>query len=108
MHTCWLDAPPAAYSETIAPSPSIATCLPADEIIGLDLTADGGWVLATCRQYLLVISTLTPDAKSTGFESRLGKDKVWLLAFLFAGHVDEGYGGNHLGQNSSWLWWNPG
>jgi len=46
-----------------------------DEVIGLDLTADGSCVLATCRTYLLVISTLTPDAKSNGFETRLGKDK---------------------------------
>eukprot|EP00668_Euglena_longa_P014914 GGOE01018951.1.p1 GENE.GGOE01018951.1~~GGOE01018951.1.p1 ORF type:complete len:643 (-),score=215.47 GGOE01018951.1:177-2033(-) len=69
---------PHTTSTRVASCPKTArTVLPGlgDEIIGLDLTADGAWVLATCKGYLLVISTLTPNAKSNGFESRLGKDK---------------------------------
>lgn len=51
------------------------TALPAlgDPILGIDVTADGRWVLATCRTYLLLIDTLIPEgagkyAGSSGFD----------------------------------------
>lgn len=48
-----------------------------DPIIGIDVTADGKWILATTSAYLLVIPTEMPDdAKGrTGFEVRMGKQK---------------------------------
>jgi hypothetical protein len=39
----------------------------ADPIIGIDVTADGRWILATCRNYLLVASTAL-EKGTTGFE----------------------------------------
>ncbi|KAK4049731.1 Vacuolar import and degradation protein 27 [Microbotryomycetes sp. JL221] len=51
------------------------TALPAlgDPILGIDVTADGRYVLATCKTYLLLIDTQIPDgagryAGSLGFE----------------------------------------
>lgn len=51
------------------------TALPAlgDPILGIDVTADGRWVLATCRTYLLLIDTQIPDgagryAGQSGFD----------------------------------------
>jgi hypothetical protein len=51
------------------------TALPAlgDPILGIDVTADGRWVLATCKTYLLLIDTLIPEgagkwAGSSGFD----------------------------------------
>jgi hypothetical protein len=41
------------------------TALPAlgDAIIGVDVTADGRWLIATCKTYLLLIDTLIGDGK---------------------------------------------
>eukprot|EP00743_Colponemidia_sp_Colp-15_P003911 GILK01004220.1.p1 GENE.GILK01004220.1~~GILK01004220.1.p1 ORF type:complete len:721 (+),score=144.52 GILK01004220.1:74-2236(+) len=52
------------------------TALPGlgDPIIGLDVTADGSWLLATTDTYLLVVHTVMPSGK-TGFGDRMGDDK---------------------------------
>jgi len=44
-----------------------------DEIISIDVTRDGKWVLATCKDYLIVIPTVSDD--TTGFDSPFGKRK---------------------------------
>ncbi|KAF2402327.1 VID27-domain-containing protein [Trichodelitschia bisporula] len=50
------------------------TALPAlgDPIIGLDVSADGRWLLATTRTYLLLVDTLQKDGK---FEGKLGFER---------------------------------
>ncbi|KAL9602929.1 MAG: hypothetical protein Q9219_001454 [cf. Caloplaca sp. 3 TL-2023] len=55
------------------------TQLPAlgDPIVGLDVSADGRWVLATCRTYLLLIDAMQKDGKNEGrlgFEKPFAKD----------------------------------
>ncbi|KAK3812500.1 MAG: cytoplasm protein [Linnemannia elongata] len=47
------------------------TALPGlgDPIIGLDVTADGRWVIATCKTYLLLIDVLNPENKKLGFDA---------------------------------------
>jgi hypothetical protein len=48
-----------------------------EAIIGLDVSADGRWLLATCRTYLLLIDTLQKDGKNEGklgFERSFAKD----------------------------------
>jgi hypothetical protein len=55
------------------------TALPAlgDPIIGIDTSADGRWVLATTRTYLLLIDALQSDGKNAGklgFEKSFAKD----------------------------------
>jgi hypothetical protein len=48
-----------------------------EPIIGLDVSADGRWVLATCRTYLLLIDALQKGGKyegKLGFERSFGKD----------------------------------
>ncbi|OJJ48639.1 hypothetical protein ASPZODRAFT_14766 [Penicilliopsis zonata CBS 506.65] len=48
-----------------------------EAIIGLDVSADGRWVLATCRTYLLLIDSLQKDGKNEGklgFEKSFAKD----------------------------------
>jgi VID27 C-terminal WD40-like domain/VID27 N-terminal region/VID27 PH-like domain len=48
-----------------------------EPIIGLDVSADGRWVLATCRTYLLLIDALQKDGKNEGklgFEKAFPKD----------------------------------
>jgi hypothetical protein len=48
-----------------------------EPIIGLDVSADGRWVLATCRTYLLLIDALQKDGKNEGklgFEKSFAKD----------------------------------
>ena len=48
-----------------------------DPIIGLDVSADGRWVLATCRTYLLLIDALQKEGKNEGklgFEKAFGRD----------------------------------
>ncbi|KXT07512.1 hypothetical protein AC579_199 [Pseudocercospora musae] len=55
------------------------TALPAlgDPIVGLDVSADGRWVLATTRTYLLLIDALQKDGKNEGklgFEKAFAKD----------------------------------
>lgn len=55
------------------------TAIPAlgEAIIGLDVSADGHWVLATCRTYLMLIDALQHDGKNAGrlgFEKSFAKD----------------------------------
>ena len=55
------------------------TAIPAlgEAIIGLDVSADGRWVLATCRTYLLLIDALQKEGKNEGklgFERGFAKD----------------------------------
>ena len=55
------------------------TALPAlgEPIIGLDVSADGRWVLATCRTYLMLIDALQHSGKNEGklgFEKAFPKD----------------------------------
>jgi len=53
------------------------TALPGlgDPIVGMDVTEDGKWIVATTKQYLMVIGTEKADGK-TGFEGRgMGKEK---------------------------------
>ena len=55
------------------------TAIPAlgDPITGIDVSADGKWVLATCRTYLLLIDALQHDGKNEGklgFEKSFAKD----------------------------------
>lgn len=48
-----------------------------EPIIGLDVSADGRWVLATCRTYLLLIDSLQTEGKNAGklgFEKSFAKD----------------------------------
>lgn len=48
-----------------------------EPIIGLDVSADGRWLLATCRTYLLLIDSLQKDGKNEGklgFEKSFAKD----------------------------------
>lgn len=46
-----------------------------DPILGLDVTLDGKWVLATCAKYLILIPTATGEGDNTGFEKLLNKVK---------------------------------
>lgn len=51
-----------------------------DPILGVDVTEDGKFILATCKTYLLVVSTeksTGADAKN-GFQQSLGAEKVLL------------------------------
>ncbi|ODQ45274.1 hypothetical protein PICMEDRAFT_17758 [Pichia membranifaciens NRRL Y-2026] len=50
------------------------TLLPAlgDEIIGLDISANGRWLLATCASYILLIDVQIKDGK---FEGKLGFER---------------------------------
>ncbi|KAI3628324.1 VID27 [Malassezia furfur] len=52
------------------------TALPAlgDPILGVDVSADGRWVVATCRTYLLLIDTLINDGRYAG---SLGFDRAF-------------------------------
>lgn len=48
-----------------------------EPIIGLDVSADGHWILATCRTYLLLLDALQHGGKNegkTGFERGFAKD----------------------------------
>lgn len=50
------------------------TALPAlgDPILGVDVTADGRWIIATCKTYLLLIDTLIGSGR---YEGSLGFDR---------------------------------
>ncbi|CCX06329.1 Similar to Vacuolar import and degradation protein 27; acc. no. Q1MTR3 [Pyronema omphalodes CBS 100304] len=55
------------------------THLPAlgESIIGLDVSADGRWILATCKTYLLLVDALQHDGKNEGelgFKKSFPKD----------------------------------
>ncbi|KAK9239543.1 VID27 cytoplasmic protein-domain-containing protein [Lipomyces kononenkoae] len=48
-----------------------------EAIIGLDVSADGHWILATCKTYLLLIDATIKDGKyagQLGFQRSFGKD----------------------------------
>jgi len=47
-----------------------------DPIIGVDVTADGKWILATCKTYLIVINAEIKDSGVTGFSKSMGQNKV--------------------------------
>lgn len=49
-----------------------------EPIIGLDVSADGRWILATCRTYLLLLDALQGEGKNEGklgFERSFPKDR---------------------------------
>lgn len=46
-----------------------------DPIIGLDVTEKGDYILATCKDYLLLINTALKGSDHTGFTKRMGNDK---------------------------------
>ncbi|QNP97667.1 VID27 cytoplasmic protein-domain-containing protein [Yarrowia lipolytica] len=55
------------------------TALPAlgDPILGVDVSADGRWILATCKTYILLIDATIKDGKyegETGFKRSFAKD----------------------------------
>lgn len=52
----------------------LQTALPAlgDPIIGVDLSADGRWLVATCKTYLLLIDTLIGSGR---YQGQLGFDR---------------------------------
>ena len=55
------------------------TSLPAlgEPVIGLDVSADGRWILATCRTYLMLIDALQKDGRNEGklgFQASFSKD----------------------------------
>jgi len=45
-----------------------------DGITQLDTCKDGSWILATCKNYLMMIPTVL-DEDSNGFTKKMGKDK---------------------------------
>ncbi|KAK6498555.1 hypothetical protein TWF481_011143 [Arthrobotrys musiformis] len=48
-----------------------------DPIVGIDVSADGRWILATCRTYLLLVDARQETGKNAGklgFEKGFGKD----------------------------------
>ncbi|KAK9466866.1 VID27 cytoplasmic protein-domain-containing protein [Lipomyces arxii] len=48
-----------------------------EAILGLDVSADGKWILATCKTYLLLIDATIKDGNNAGklgFEKSFGKD----------------------------------
>ena len=56
------------------------TALPAlgDAIVSVDVSADGRWILATTKNYLLLVDAMQHDGKNEGrlgFEVAFGKDK---------------------------------
>ncbi|KXS18694.1 VID27-domain-containing protein [Gonapodya prolifera JEL478] len=47
-----------------------------DPIIGIDVSADGQWVLATCKDYILLVNTAIKGADgATGFSKAMGQSK---------------------------------
>ncbi|GAA5835390.1 hypothetical protein JCM11251_005221 [Rhodosporidiobolus azoricus] len=58
------------------------TALPAlgDPILGIDVSADGRWVLATCKTYLLLIDTKIPETSGSKFAGQSGFDRSFPAA----------------------------
>ncbi|GAA6001784.1 Vid27p [Rhodotorula paludigena] len=58
------------------------TALPAlgDAILGIDVSADGRWVLATCKTYLLLIDTLIPESSGSKYAGQSGFDRAFPAA----------------------------
>ena len=46
-----------------------------DPVTGIDVTEDGTYVLATCKTYLLLISTALKSESATGFQKSMGDSK---------------------------------
>jgi hypothetical protein len=46
-----------------------------DAILGIDVTESGRWIVATCKTYLLLISTEIPGEDSLGFSKPMGANK---------------------------------
>lgn len=46
-----------------------------DPIIGLDVSMEGRWLLATCKNYLLLIDTKISDGEKLGYTTSFPKDK---------------------------------
>ena len=82
--------------------------LAGDPVIGVDVTADGAWVLATCATYLMVIPvkvngvdgferSLTGENRLPGLRLELSRDHVWEMGgkvqFSVA-HFNRDYDGN--------------
>eukprot|EP01006_Ploeotia_vitrea_P044638 TRINITY_DN66844_c7_g2_i1.p1 TRINITY_DN66844_c7_g2~~TRINITY_DN66844_c7_g2_i1.p1 ORF type:complete len:617 (+),score=94.86 TRINITY_DN66844_c7_g2_i1:47-1897(+) len=69
---------PNPASKTGRDAPKTAkTSLPGagDPITALDVTADGKWILATTKTYLVVVSTEMPDCDDLGYVARMGSKK---------------------------------
>lgn len=65
------------------------TALPGmgDPIIGIDVTADGHYIIATCKTYLLLIDALNPTNKKLGFDASFpANDKVCRNRGVFFSH----------------------
>lgn len=58
------------------------TALPAlgDPILGIDVSADGRWVLATCKTYLLLIDAKIPDSASGRYAGQSGFERSFPAA----------------------------
>ncbi|GAA5937065.1 Vid27p [Sporobolomyces koalae] len=58
------------------------TALPAlgDPILGIDVSADGRYVLATCKTYLLLIDTMIPESSGSKYGGQLGFDRSFPAA----------------------------
>jgi len=41
----------------------------------IETTQDGKWILCTCKDYIMVISTTVEDSEYSGFERSMGKHK---------------------------------
>jgi hypothetical protein len=52
-----------------------------DAILGVDVSEDGKWILATCETYLLLLTTEATDESGTtsGFSKSLASKKVFVL-----------------------------
>ena len=46
-----------------------------DPIYSIDSTRDGKWLLATCKNYLILLPTFIAESNTNGFTHALGKDK---------------------------------
>jgi len=66
----------AGSDDPLGPVARSRTTLPGigDPVIGVDVTKDGKWIVATCKQYLMIIPAELKDG-SIGFEDRLGARK---------------------------------
>eukprot|EP00028_Trichosphaerium_sp_Am-I-7-wt_P003712 CAMPEP_0168538904 /NCGR_PEP_ID=MMETSP0405-20121227/21472_1 /TAXON_ID=498012 /ORGANISM="Trichosphaerium sp, Strain Am-I-7 wt" /LENGTH=462 /DNA_ID=CAMNT_0008568289 /DNA_START=33 /DNA_END=1421 /DNA_ORIENTATION=- len=60
----------------ITKAPRAKTSLPGcgDPIVGIDVTSDGSWILATCQTYLLIVPAELANGQS-GFTRGMGKNK---------------------------------
>ncbi|KAF2075773.1 hypothetical protein CYY_002906 [Polysphondylium violaceum] len=62
--------------DPLGPVARSRTTLPGigDPVVGIDVTKDSKWIVATCKQYLMIIPAELKDG-SNGFEDRLGARK---------------------------------